>query len=187
MSDYRQPAFYRFSEDSIRLAKHVGSKISKAHHVLDLGAGSGVIGIEVANALEADVLTLVDVQPEWKEIQEENLRHFLKSGSGEIIVSSFKDWIPQKKYDVVVCNPPYYLPGHGQKNQDPKKEIARSFVINGWDELLLAIERSLSENGQAYLVVKNDKRILEKLQHFRIEPQGDVAIVSFTLIECKLR
>lgn len=187
MSDYKQSSFYRFSEDSIRLAKYVESKIATAQCVLDLGAGSGVIGIEVANALKAKTLTLVDVQPEWKEIQEYNLAQFLKSGVGEIVVSSFREWMPEKKYDVIVCNPPYYLPGHGQRNEDPRKEIARSFVVDGWDELLHAIERSLSEEGEAYLVVKNDKRILNKLNHGRIDVQGDVAIVSFTLTECRSR
>jgi tRNA1(Val) A37 N6-methylase TrmN6 len=138
--------------------------VKTADSILDLGAGSGVIGIEVANSLKANHLTLVDVQSEWKEIQEYNLGHFLKSGSGEIIVSSFKDWIPTRKYDLIVCNPPYFLPGHGQPNNDPRKEIARSFVVDGWNELLRAIERSLSQKGTAFVVVMNDKRILNEIK-----------------------
>lgn len=182
MSDYKQSSFYKFSEDSIRLSKYASEKINRAESVLDLGAGSGVIGIETANAVSSAVLTLVDVQGEWREIQEYNLEHFLKSGKGESVVCSFKDWKPVMKYDLIVCNPPYYMPGHGQKNQDPRKEIARSFVIDGWKELLNAIERSLSEKGRAFLVVKNDQRILNELRspalNLSIDNAGDLSFVS---------
>lgn len=185
MSDYKQSPFYRFSEDSICLAKYIESKISETDHVLDLGAGSGVIGIEVANALNAKVLTLVDVQSEWKEIQQYNLDHFLKSGTGEIVVSSFKEWMPLRKYDLIVCNPPYYLPGHGQPNEDRRKEIARSFVIDGWEELLKAIQRSLSSDGIAFLVVKNDKRVISEIKSstlkFSFEEVGDLNFVKITV------
>ena len=53
--DYSQPNFYHFSEDSIRLADYVVSKIEEKNlsenqrslNCLDLCAGCGVIGLEV--------------------------------------------------------------------------------------------------------------------------------------------
>lgn len=185
MSDYLQPDFYRFNEDSIKLVKFVASQVSCAKSILDLGAGSGIIGIELANILRPKELTLLEVQPEWNDYLQHNVKHFLNADTyPSIVESSFGNWNPDKQYDLIVCNPPYYLPGHGQPNADKRKAIARSFRIDGWKELLDLIARALTPEGRAFLVVKNEKQILKQIQHpslqITIEDSGDVTFVYLT-------
>lgn len=170
MSDYLQPDFYRFNEDSIKLVKFVASQVSSAKSILDLGAGSGIIGIELANILRPTELTLLEVQPEWNEYLQHNVKHFLNADTyPSIVESSFGNWNPDKQYDLIVCNPPYYLPGHGQPNSDRRKAIARSFMIDGWKELLELISRALIPEGRAFLVVKNEKIVLNELLHSQLQ------------------
>jgi len=186
MTDYLQPDFYRFNEDSIKLVKYAASKVTEAKSILDLGAGSGIIGIELANILKPENLTLLEVQPEWNEYLQHNIEHFLNSETKALVVeSSFGTWEPDKKYDLIVCNPPYYLPGHGQPNADKRKAIARSFMIDGWKELLDLIAKSLGKEGRAFLVVKNEKQILKQIKHpdlhINRDDAGDVVFLSLLL------
>lgn len=190
MSDYRQPDFYRFNEDSLKLVKFISSKIIKADSILDLGAGSGVIGIELSNMLKPELLTCIEVQRDWDEYLSCNLENILsKEVRSEIIYSSFGELNTDKKYDLIVCNPPYYLPGHGQPSKDIRKNTARSFVVDDWNILLKAISLTLTDQGKAFLVVKNDERILAKVSYPGLEKKlmfdSDLIYIEFTLTEDK--
>jgi len=163
MNDYSQPEFYRFNEDSLKLVQRIKKCGVSAVSVLDLGAGCGVIGIETANHLGCEHLTLLELQDDFYPHLEINLKHQLKTSlRSEIIKSSFGEWNPYRKYDLIVCNPPYYLPGRGQGNKDPRRELARSFVKDNWSTLMRLIESTLAPEGRGYLVIKNDPLILEE-------------------------
>lgn len=165
MSDYVQPDFYRFSVDSLKLVNWVSALVQTAEHILDLGAGSGVIGIELSNFLKVSELTFLEAQKEFLPFLKENIQKQLKRRiPAEIIHTSFGNWQPKKKYDLIVCNPPYYLPGHGEINKDSRKHIARAFVIDDWTILLLKIDMALTSSGRAFMVIKKDPKILQVIQ-----------------------
>jgi tRNA1Val (adenine37-N6)-methyltransferase len=159
--DYQQPEFYRFNEDSIRLVKWIVEKKYNPQSVLDLGAGCGVIGIELARALNPEVLTLIDVQTVFLTFMEKNCQTFVPSSTQySVYITSFSDFSPQRKYDLIVCNPPYYLPGRGEVSKDPNRSIARTFLRDSWPVLLKTISDSLADNGRAFIVLKNEKSLL---------------------------
>ncbi len=75
--------------------------------ILDLGCGSGVIGLTLKHFFPDSLVTLVDISEEALEVAEANAKtlgldaNFLKS-----------DWfsnVPVDKYDVIVSNPPYIM------------------------------------------------------------------------------
>ncbi len=164
MNDYLQPAFYRFNADSLKLVKWLVSLRPACTHLLDLGAGCGVIGIELSNDLEPSNLTLVEAQKEFLPYLKNNIRTQLKTKTKvEIIEASFGEWKAHSRFDLIVCNPPYYLKGHGQEAQDQAKHMARTFMVDDWAILLSVIENTLTRTGKAFLVVKNDQRILKEV------------------------
>lgn len=164
MIDYSQPDFYRFNEDSLKLVSWVKQKTSRASHLLDLGAGSGIIGIELANILRPKQLTLVEVQEDYEPHLRINVGTQLHdTPTAEIVLTSFGNWHPLISYDLIVCNPPYFLPGHGEAYKDHRREKARTFVLDSWPILFKVIENSLSEDGKAFIVIKNNKTILKEI------------------------
>ena len=186
MIDYKQPSFYRFNEDSLKLIRFVSSRVSGVRSILDLGAGSGIIGIELANLLRPSRLTLLELQPEYFECLRFNRDHFLHQGVAcELVESAFKEWRCGEKFDLIVCNPPYYLPGHGQPYRDRRRELARSFVVDNWAVLLDCIHNSLELSGSAFLVVKSDQKILAQIKHqflrIEFENAGDLVFVTLTV------
>lgn len=186
MIDYLQPPFYRFNEDSLILVKWVLKQNLHAVNILDLGAGCGIIGIELARDLKPEVLTLVEAQPDYLDFLKRNSNLFLPDGTdAEIVIKQFSQWSPERRYDLIVTNPPYYLPGHGQRNADPRKERARSFVLDNWQILLGQVHNSLTEEGRAYMVVKDDKKIIQEiakdtLLEKKIHPEKHLLIFELT-------
>lgn len=161
MKDYLQPEFYRFNQDSLELVRWVKQQVSKANSILDLGAGSGVIGLELAQHFRPKRLTLLELQAEYAPYLETNVQRFLPPESrSHLAFTSFKEWKPEFLFDLIVCNPPYYLPHAGQLSPDPRRAMARSFIRDNWEELLSCIARSLSLGGRAFLVVKNEDNII---------------------------
>ncbi|MCM2351146.1 MAG: methyltransferase [Bacteriovoracaceae bacterium] len=187
MIDYSQPDFYRFNEDSLKLVSWVKQKVLKASHLLDLGAGSGVIGIELANILRPQQLTLVEAQEDYEPHLRMNVGTQLnETQPAEIVLTSFGNWHPSISYDLIVCNPPYFLPGHGEAYKDSRREKARAFVLDNWPILLTAIENSLSPEGKAFIVIKNNKTILKEIAKHQsrlsceIHEQGSLVFLELT-------
>lgn len=86
--------------------------------ILDLGCGSGVIGLTLKNFFKDAEVTLVDISDEALEIAKDNAKtlaldvNFIKS-----------DWfqnVALDKYDVIVSNPPYI------KNDEEIEEIVKN-------------------------------------------------------------
>lgn len=165
MNEYAQPDFYRFSEDSLRLVNHVLQRVDRAVRVLDLGAGCGIIGIELAKILSPESLTLVEAQHEFIPFLESNTSSFIKSTTRvSILQKSFSGWNPTTSYDLIVCNPPYFFPGHGIESPDKRKQVCRTFVLDSWDLLLRLTWKCLAPGGRAYFVIRNDDRLLKMVK-----------------------
>jgi tRNA1Val (adenine37-N6)-methyltransferase len=162
MSDYRQPEFYRFNEDSLKLVSFVVSQNFAVPSLLDLGAGCGIIGIELSLRIPVRELTLVEIQADFIPFIDSNLKLF--SRSANIHHLSFSQFHSETRFDLIVCNPPYYLAGAGQSSTDERRGICRSFVKDSWKDLLSCIDRSLANQGQGYLVIKNRSEILTEIR-----------------------
>lgn len=185
MSDYSQPYFYRFNEDSTLLIRFIQKHHQSARAILDLGAGSGILGIELANHFNARI-TLLELQKDFLPHLELNLKENLKDQKSEIFQGSFGSFIPQTQYDLIVSNPPYYLKGEGQESKDSRRGMARSFQHEGWRELMDCIERSLSPDGKAFIIIKNHTQIKKEFEKYsnnlnsKIHEIKDVLILELT-------
>lgn len=164
-NDYQQPDFYRFNQDSLELVNLVTMSLPEIDSIIDLGAGCGVIGIELSRRLKPKKLTLLELQNEFEPYLIHNVQEFLPTGiEHQIIISSFSNYVTSDKYDLIVCNPPYYLPGHGEVPKNKNRAIARSFVNDSWSTLIKTIAELLSFKGRGYIVLKADKKLNEMIQ-----------------------
>jgi tRNA1(Val) A37 N6-methylase TrmN6 len=164
--DYSQPDFYRFNEDSTVLIKWVQDSGLAPQSILDLGAGSGILGIELARILKPQSLTLVEVQDEFLPFLKINTDRFLPlSVTPVIVMKMFSHYSSIDKFDLIVCNPPYYLPGKGEVSKNPNRAIARSFVIDSWSVLLKKISELLASEGRAFIVLKSDATLFKMISH----------------------
>ncbi|MEE0945782.1 MAG: peptide chain release factor N(5)-glutamine methyltransferase [Acutalibacteraceae bacterium] len=74
--------------------------------VLDLCAGSGCVGITIANRYKETDVTLVEKYDVPYSYCEKNI-HRNPSETLRVIKADIFDWTPKEKYDLIVSNPPY--------------------------------------------------------------------------------
>ncbi len=155
--EYSQPDFYRFNSDSLALVEWIIQRGHSYSKVLDLGAGCGILGIELAQKSYAERITFVEIQKEYEDFLLQNIKnHLAPSQHTEVRWESFKDVHLDEEYDLIVCNPPYYLPGHGQQSSNLQRMIARAFIKDSWSDLFYLVERYLTSKGRAYFVIKSN-------------------------------
>jgi tRNA1Val (adenine37-N6)-methyltransferase len=182
MSDYSQPDFYRFNEDSFRLIRWVQQKLSRAERILDLGAGSGIMGIELSNHFSPLKLTMLEMQRDFLPHLEKNVQTSLSADSEvEIVINTFGEWRPSETFDLIVCNPPYFSKGQGRVSPDERKQMARTFMIDDWNTLINLIKKLLSPNGLACLVIRSDESLRSLLdKSFTIYNDGQLWILELS-------
>lgn len=164
--DYSQPDSYRFSLDSILLAKAVVRDWQKGPEkpkILDLCAGCGVIGLELSH------LHPVFRHLDFVEVQSSYFSHFQENlGRSPHLQVSEINWYNQNYadlvaphwsalYDLVVCNPPYFEIQQGRLPPDELKARSRFFIDSDFTTLWTAILNVLKPQGEAYVLVREQK------------------------------
>ncbi len=81
-------------------------KTNEKAKVLDLCAGSGCVGITIANRYKETDVTLVEKYDVPYSYCERNI-HRNPSETLRVIKADIFDWTPEDKYDLIVSNPPY--------------------------------------------------------------------------------
>lgn len=72
--------------------------------IIDLGCGSGVIGLTLEKKVSTKSVDLIDISKEALEITHKNCEKF--NSKANIIENNFLNNI-DKKYDIIISNPPY--------------------------------------------------------------------------------
>jgi tRNA1Val (adenine37-N6)-methyltransferase len=111
---------YRVNLDPVLLA----SFVSPARHVVDLGAGVGVIGILLLASGKAERVTAVELQPELAALARENARENGLADRLEILEGDLRS-LELPAADAAVFNPPYFLPSEGRGAPHAGVDVAR--------------------------------------------------------------
>ena len=68
-----------------------------------------------------------------------------------------------KKYDLIVSNPPYFVVGQGVLSPNEFKNRCRFFMDSDWQTMIHFIQKSLNPGGHAYFLVREElKSAIEK-------------------------
>ena len=81
---------------------------SKSENILDIGCGSGLIAIMGAQRSNARI-TGIEIDNNAAIQAKENVKNSPWSERIEIINCDFLEYITGKRFDTIVCNPPYFV------------------------------------------------------------------------------
>ena len=96
--------------DSLKLAAF--ATVKRGWQVCDLGTGSGVLLLLLAQRERSITLSGIDMQTEAVQLTQDNLA--CNGLAGEIRQESFQTCtLPAGMYDLVISNPPYFQTGQG--------------------------------------------------------------------------
>lgn len=84
--------------------KYLNKYFNTPLDIIDLGCGSGVIGLTMEQKLNINTLDLVDISPDALEVAKKNKENL--NSKANLIHNNFLNNI-NKKYDCIISNPPY--------------------------------------------------------------------------------
>ena len=122
-----------------------------AFSILDVGTGSGLIALMLAQRCPEAPIDAIDIDEAAVEQARENAQISNFKFQISNFVSRLQDWKPQTKYDLIVSNPPYFQ--NSLKNPDKGRELARHTDTLSYAELIHHSVRLLNENGQLALIL----------------------------------
>ena len=130
----------------------------KEFRVLDIGTGSGLIALMLAQrtcAVDSLQLTVgidaIDVDEGAVEQATYNFEQSPWAKHLHAHQTSLQDWQSQTKYDLIVSNPPYFQAS--LKNPDNQRATARHTDTLSYRELIVNSARLLHTNGTLALVL----------------------------------
>lgn len=121
--------------------------------ILDIGAGTGVLSLMLAQRCEAMIIDALEIDDDAYEQCVENFenspwsdRLFCYHASLEEFVAEIED-----TYDLIVCNPPFYA--NHYKTDDTQRDLARFQDAMPFDHLLESVSKLLSKNGRFSVII----------------------------------
>lgn len=135
--------------DAVLLGAWVGVRATD-RRVLDIGTGTGVIALMLAQRSEA-CITAIDIDPACAEQASEN---FAASSWGDRLETQclpVQQYEPAELFDLIISNPPYFV--DSLRSPDEGRNTARHAVDLTFEELTAAVLRLLAPGGRFALVL----------------------------------
>jgi tRNA1Val (adenine37-N6)-methyltransferase len=119
--------------------------------ILDIGSGTGVISIMLAQRSEAEI---VSIEPDKESFGQacENISLCRWRNRIKVLNTELQNYNPGKeKFGLIVTNPPYY--SESLKNPDHRKSTTRHNDSLTSGELLAGVLKLLEDNGRFQLIM----------------------------------
>ena len=127
--------------DGVLLGSWVNCQSAKK--ILDIGAGTGLISLMLAQRNNECNITAVEIDKETSEEANININNSKWRDRISIINININNFITSDKFDFIVSNPPYF-PANFSKN---KRAIARHTNLLSFQDLIRTTVKLLSSKG----------------------------------------
>lgn len=158
--------FKRFAIEQERSAMKVGTdgvllgawaRLEENHRrVLDIGTGTGLIALMVAQRTEewGTKVVGVEIDPSAAEDARENVRRSEWAERVEVAQTPIQEYSPEEQFDHIISNPPYFVAS--LLSPDAARTTARHTTSLTFDDLAAAAARLLATEGLLSVVLPYD-------------------------------
>ena len=146
---YQNKSAFKVGTDSVLLG--ASADITGAESILDIGSGTGLISIMLAQRCNA-VITAIESDDDSFIQTCENVNSCKWNNRINVKHTRLQDFNPEQvKFDLIVTNPPYFC--DSLKNADLRRSAARHNDSLTSDEILSGVSRLLKEDGRLQLIM----------------------------------
>lgn len=165
---------FKLGTDSILLANF--PSISNNEKICDLGCGSGAIGLILAARNDTVQIDGLEIQELLAKLARQNaalnnIQSRMKIFEGDLC--RVMDYLPVGRYDLVVCNPPYFQNCSGHPAAGKSRRSARSEILCTIQDVCRAAAK-LTRWGGKFAVVYRVERLVDLILAMRragLEPK----------------
>lgn len=124
------------------------TEVQYAKRVLDIGTGSGLIALMVAQRVPEAFVTGVDIDAEAVSQARENADRSPFADRVNIVHADVREFASANpvSFDCIICNPPFYV--EDTLPPDSLRALARNASLLPFDELVHAASQMLRQGGQ---------------------------------------
>ena len=144
--------------------------------VLDVGAGTGILALQMAQRSFAETIDAVEINP---DAFEECVNNFENSPWGDRLYcyhASFTEFYSEidDTYDLIISNPPFFAEHPDSELQNTSREQARFQEHLNFNDLLLGVSKLLSDHGEFSLILPftEYKSFISIAEEFHLYPSS---------------
>lgn len=121
--------------------------------VLDIGAGTGVLGLMIAQRSHAETIEAIEIDADAYEQCSENFENSPWADRLFCYHASLLEFVEEveDKFNLIICNPPFYSEDY--KTNNKAKDLARFNDAMPFEHLIYAVANLLSEDGIFSVVI----------------------------------
>ncbi len=155
--------FKEFTVNQDRCAMKIGtdgvllgawaSVTQQPNTVLDIGAGTGVLSLQLAQRCTAQLIDAVEIDSNAFEQCTDNFEQSPWADRLYCYHAAIQEYASQieEKYDLIVSNPPFYNDQY--KSGDPQRDTARFTDALPFNHLVICVAQLLEESGTFAVII----------------------------------
>lgn len=164
-----------FGIDSVLLSDFAKEIPSNAK-VLDLGTGTGILGILLCGKTKLSKIYGIDIQEDVCNMASRSIKLNNLENKFEIInknIKDLKDIFEANSFDAIVSNPPYKKDNSGLKNESETKLISRHEITASLEDFINISSYLLKNNCSLYMVHRPERLadLFYLLRKYNLEPK----------------
>lgn len=165
-----------FGVDSVLLSDFA-KDIKPNNIVLDIGTGTGIIGLLLCKKTNLRKIYGVEIQKEVAELAKRNVLLNELEDKFEIIncdINCIFEQLKPNSIDCIVTNPPYKKANTGIQNENETQMISRHEVKCTLEDVIKNASKLLKDKGEFYMVHRAERLvdIISILRNHRLEPKN---------------
>ena len=177
-----------FGIDSVLLSDFA-KEIKDNSRCIDLGTGTGILGILLCAKTKLSEIIGIEIQKEVADMAKRSielnklekkfkiinmdLKEIINKKNNNNEINNLKNNLEKNSFDYVVTNPPYKKINTGKINENEKQLISRHEVAADLNNFIETASYLLKDKGTIFMVHRPDRLvdILEKMRKEKIEPK----------------
>lgn len=140
--------------------------------VLDIGAGTGILSLMLAQRSNAEQIDSLEIDEEAYEQCVENFENSPWSDRLFCFHAGLDEFVeePEDEYDIIISNPPFYSEKY--KSDNSQRDLARFQDALPFEDLIEAADLLLSENGIFAVIIpyKEEERFIDLCAEVELFP-----------------
>jgi tRNA1Val (adenine37-N6)-methyltransferase len=137
-------------------AREVKSHSHETRNMLDIGVGTGLLTLMVAQKNPHLVIDGVEIDKDACSQAKENIQQSAFPNKIYLFNEDVRGFDTGRKYDVIICNPPFYE--NEIQSADPKKNVAHHGEALLLEALLPIIKSKMTATSHFYLLLPYKRR-----------------------------
>ena len=152
--------------------------VNHSHRTLDIGTGTGLIALMLAQRCPQALITAIDIDAEAVGQARENVQSSPWKDRVEVLLQDICTFSTDQRFDTIVSNPPYFI--DSLKCPDDQRNTARHTDTLDAERLLANVARLLTDDGRFSIILPAEQTdlLIQTACNQGLYPSRQTAVIT---------